>query len=359
MSIKTDLVVLPSMLNYRRSVSTGRGLFSVSSTPDGADKVPLIVEEMGLTGSRAYDIWQNIDRQKSKNNAVEVGIESIASPNPHRLEVAFIPEDKPFLHVSFSLMYCPNSFTPHMCNSRPIRAALMQLAGLYRNAGGYESLAKKYALPLITGHWMWRNNDEAVTRRVSMTERRSHGMKWAFDVHHGASSFNDVEPVGDSSSIDELVEAIARGLSGSGPLLSMDVTACYEMMSGMQAYPSQSLLIDEKDTHALKRLLYKVDTPHAIGQAAFHEQKIGNALRTIDDWHGDTEYGAIAVEPNGVVSRDFLSLRVVNRRDFYSLLRTKLTLWLKELEAGNLDEVTDVEGLHFVVAVLIRGGAFV
>lgn len=48
------------------------------------------------------------------------------------------------------------------------------------------------------------------------------------------------------------------------------------------------------------KVLYQID-----GIAALHSQKVGNALRTIDDWYPDaTELalGPIAVEPYGSVT---------------------------------------------------------
>lgn len=84
--------------------------------------------------------------------------------------------------------------------------------------------------------------------------------------------------------------------------------------------------------------------------AAIHSQKIGNALRTIDNWYEDAEtFGPIAVEPYGSVTTQGKAYRQPKQKqDFYTLLDH----WLLR------DKVPTVEQQHFVIAVLIRGGVF-
>lgn len=84
--------------------------------------------------------------------------------------------------------------------------------------------------------------------------------------------------------------------------------------------------------------------------AALHSQKIGNALRTIDTWHPQTEaLGAIAVEPYGsVTSRGIACRQPKEKMDFYTLLDNWVIKGMKP----------DVGQQHYVMAVLIRGGVF-
>ena len=88
--------------------------------------------------------------------------------------------------------------------------------------------------------------------------------------------------------------------------------------------------------------------------AAIHSQKIGNALRTIDNWYpneNDTDnVGPIAVEPYGSVTSMGKAYRQPKEKvDFYSLLDSWVTR----------DKIPAEEGAqHFVMATLIRGGVF-
>ncbi len=81
-----------------------------------------------------------------------------------------------------------------------------------------------------------------------------------------------------------------------------------------------------------------------------HSQKIGNALRTIDDWYeGAEDLGPIPVEPYGSVTTQGKAYRQPkNKMDFYSLLDG----WVLK------DKVPGVEQQHFVIATIIRGGVF-
>jgi len=80
--------------------------------------------------------------------------------------------------------------------------------------------------------------------------------------------------------------------------------------------------------------------------AAMHPQKIGNALRTIDDWHNNKS-PVVSVETFASSSFANLCYRSPQlKNDFYSLLKE----WVIK---GN---IIDLESRHFVVAVLIRGG---
>ena len=78
--------------------------------------------------------------------------------------------------------------------------------------------------------------------------------------------------------------------------------------------------------------------------------KIGNAIRTIDTWYSDynEEERAIAIEPYGAVTNLGRAFRnPKNKEDFF-------TLFDKFVKAEELEE----EQLHYVMAVLVRGGVF-
>ena len=80
--------------------------------------------------------------------------------------------------------------------------------------------------------------------------------------------------------------------------------------------------------------------------AALHNVKIGNALRTIDDWYESAEF-PIAAEPYGSVTQRGQAYRKT-KNDLYTLIMN----WL-----NNDEKVTDNDK-NYVVANLIRGGLF-
>ena len=85
-----------------------------------------------------------------------------------------------------------------------------------------------------------------------------------------------------------------------------------------------------------------------MGQAALREQKIGNALRTIDTWYPAYEERLvpISVEPNGAN---------LDMKEFFRKKGDASGFKLMQ-RVGELDPETP-EGL-FLLACLIRGGVF-
>jgi len=76
-----------------------------------------------------------------------------------------------------------------------------------------------------------------------------------------------------------------------------------------------------------------------------HCEKIGNALRTIDDWQTESDT-PIAIEAFGSVTQRGVAHRS-NKNDFKSLI----TKWINDQEVSEDDK-------HFVIAMIIRGGVF-
>jgi CRISPR-associated protein Csy3 len=83
-----------------------------------------------------------------------------------------------------------------------------------------------------------------------------------------------------------------------------------------------------------------------------HSQKIGNAIRTIDNWYFElSENGnnPIAIEPYGAVTNRGKAFRnPKDKSDFFTLF-DRFALGEK---LNNEDEE------HYVMAVLVRGGVF-
>ena len=88
-----------------------------------------------------------------------------------------------------------------------------------------------------------------------------------------------------------------------------------------------------------------------LGQAAIRDQKIGNALRTIDTWYAtylENDSKPIPVEPNGASldAQDFFRVNKKNKDSAFDILK----------EIRNLDPNSD-KG-KFLIACLIRGGVY-
>lgn len=353
-----DNVILPGIFTYRRSISQGRALMWACETIDGSGQAPLLVELSGLRGTKAYDFWKKVDGAAAKKDGEYAKTATdMVSPNPQTVESAFMPESKPFLKVDFSVKYLPNALIPNVSGNRDVDILFRSLAKSYAEKGGFDFLGQQYVVPLVTGRWMWRNNEESVQKFIRITVMGSNPQVFEFEPGYNCFTFDALSDT-DKVSASALGELIGNALSGKGPVLGLRVEGIYEMGAGSLVYPSQEMTIDRKEGDP-SRVLYKVAHGGNNNHAAMHEQKIGNALRTIESWHGDDLFGAIAVEPLGVVSSHQTSVRVEQRQDFYSLAKKHAVKWEKQLSEGaSLDQIDNLNDLHFVIAVLIRGGVF-
>ena len=80
--------------------------------------------------------------------------------------------------------------------------------------------------------------------------------------------------------------------------------------------------------------------------AAIHNVKIGNALRTVDNWYKEGAEIPIAAEPFGAVTQKGEAFRK-KTNDLYTLMMR----WVSGAELSEKDK-------NFVVANLVRGGVF-
>src|SRR5690606_19226259 len=126
--------------------------------------------------------------------------------------------------------------------------------------------------------YLWRNRigAEQVEVEVALVEQGEAARVWTFDaLQLSLRDFDAGAALGDR---DELAGLVAQGLAGQRHVL-LRVTAFVRLGMGQEVFPSQELVMD-RGRGDKSKTLYAVD-----GVAAMHSQKIGNALRTVDDWY--------------------------------------------------------------------------
>ena len=107
------------------------------------------------------------------------------------------------------------------------------------------------------------------------------------------------------------------------------------MGDGQHVFPSQQMNMGEQ-----KKVLFQLDDC-----AALHSVKVGNAIRTIDDWYKGAEF-PIAAEPFGSVTQRGQAYRKKDE-DLYTLMLA----WVN-------NKVVTPQQKNFVLANIIRGGVF-
>lgn len=274
---------------------------------------------------------------------------SIENPNLQTVDVATLPAEADTLQVHFTLRVLGGAGTPSACNNATYLAKLRRTVQGYTESAGFSELARRYAVNIANGRFLWRNRigAEDVEVRVGRLQDGQPTQQWTFNAlsqpWRGFQIGNDVE-------LGNLATVIEKGLSGESYVL-LGVVALVRIGAGQEVFPSQELILD-KSTSSRGT---KSKTLYTVGNtAAMHSQKIGNALRTIDTWYpgfseDDDSLGPIAVEPYGSVTSQGKAYRQPKeKQDFYTLLDR----WVLK------DEVPETGNQHYVIANLIRGGVF-
>lgn len=273
----------------------------------------------GMWGERGVENWQDIKvTEKSVrgtiSNRLKTGIASdpvkvdaeVQKANLQTVDNAALPFEADTLRVRFTLRVLGDLAIPSTCNEPEYQKALAEIITEYISKNGFNEIAKRYAINIANGRFLWRNRvgSEQVEVQVKCGEKN-----WCFDaLNVGLRAFST-----DSKDVSELANCIGAGLTGEENVL-LEVSAYVRLGNGQTVFPSQELVM-EKGTKS--KYLYQLG-----GVAAMHSQKIGNALRTIDTWHGHgDEVGPIAVEPYGSVTNRGKAYRQPKEKtDFYTIL---------------------------------------
>ncbi|MDD3500081.1 MAG: type I-F CRISPR-associated protein Csy3 [Sulfurovum sp.] len=288
--------------------------------------------------------WEEIKLIERRNRGVKSNFKSevledeeelrkqIEEPNPVWGDDAALQHDHDTLRVSFSLRVVGGLDRPSACNEPSYQERLSEMVAEYGSNLTFQTLAYRYATNIANGRFLWRNRIGVEDIKVFVTFDTETLKFEAYDY-----SLNDFNATDDK--ISKLAETIAAGLSGeSSTFLKIDAYA--KMGEGQRIWPSQEMRMNIPKGEKSRYLF------HLNGCAATHSQKIGNALRTIDNWYGD-DVVPIAVEPYGSVTHQGRALRAEKNKSFSTLIRK----WIDS------KELTDNEK-HFVMAILIRGGVF-
>ena len=340
---KTELKTA-SVLAFERKLDPSDALFSAGSwhDQDNAAHWPAIgVREKSVRGTISNRLSTK-DQDPAKLDA------SIQSPNLQTVDVATLPNDADTLRVRFTLRILGGVGQPSACNNAEYQDKLLATLQQYVGQTGFGELARRYAINLANGRFLWRNRIGAEEVKVVISHQKDGkaAQQWSFDALNIPMRSFDAQ-AGSEASLAALAQVIDEGLAGTSHTL-LEVLAYVRVGDGQEVYPSQELILDKGDKKGQKsKTLYTVG-----GVAGMHSQKIGNALRTIDTWYPTEEgdaIGPIAVEPYGSVTSQGKAYRQPKQKsDFYNLLDS----WVLK------DTAPPIGDQHYVMATLIRGGVF-
>lgn len=330
MSTKNKLETA-SVLAFERNFDISDAIFTQKNATGKV--TPVLVTEKSIRGTISNRLKKAIADDPTKLDA------EIEKANLQKVDVAMLDNDKDTLIVEWSGKVIPFTGKPSICNSLDYQDKLQTTIQSYIDEHGLSTLAKRYAINVLNGRWLWRNRISSETVKIVVSYVQAGEKKEIVVDNARTYSLNTFDV--DDKAVKQLAELIEAGLTDQ-QFVIFNVKAELQVGLGQEVYPSQELILDTGKTKS--KVLYVKN-----GQAAMHSQKIGNAIRTIDTWYDEQSAFPIAVEPYGAVTTLGHAFRQPKPKlDFYSLFDN----WILK------DEKPNTMQQHYVIAVLIRGGVF-
>ncbi len=335
---------LCTQLNYVRSLSAGKAYFYYLS--DSGEMCPLNVDKTRLRAPKgSYSEAYKGNKFVDKN----VAPQDLAYSNPQFIEECYVKPGVDEIYCAFSLRIRANSLTPDICSDDEVRSKLSILAKIYKELNGYKELAHRYARNILLGTWLWRNRQcRNITIEVTNSELDTfaveHVQKLSWYGHWDGNS---------TECLERLTAYLERALSAPTEYFYMDVKAKMRVGWGDEVYPSQEFLDSREDGIPTKQLA-TVELLSGKETVAFHGQKVGAALQSIDDWWHENADKPLRVNEYGADRECVIARRhVTHGNDFYQLLRNT-EHWIESMNASE----TIPNDVHFIMSVLIKGGLF-
>lgn len=300
---------------------------------------PLTIVPKSVRGTISNRLKKAVQNDPAKLNA------EVEKPNLQLVDTCALSAEQDTLKLHFTLKVLGGLAEPSACNNANFKQSYGAAVRDYVGEHKFTELARRYALNIANGRFLWRNRVGAENIEVQVKAlNKGAEQEWVFDAtDYSTRHFEQTD-----KQVDALAERIATALASDDDFLMLEITCYAQVGLAQEVYPSEELIF-EKGRGEKSKTLY-----HVNDIAAMHSQKLGNALRTIDTWYPEftdetQSAGPIAIEPYGAVTNLGKAYRTpAAKQDFYTFFDN----WAR---GGSLSTTED---LHYVMAVLVRGGVF-
>ncbi|OED40313.1 type I-F CRISPR-associated protein Csy3 [Endozoicomonas sp. (ex Bugula neritina AB1)] len=300
---------------------------------------PLALQEKSVRGTISNRLKAAVRNDPAKLNA------EVEKPNLQKVDSCTLAQEHDTLQLNFTIKFLGGLQQPSACNNVVFKNSYQKAVAGYIKRTGCKELARRYALNIANGRFLWRNRVGTESIEIHVNElNKGAEQTWTFDATQFSTRHFDV----DDNNVNTLATRIAETLASEDDFLLLDITAYAKVGRAQEVYPSEELVLDKGKSEKSK-ILYDISDV-----AAMHSQKLGNAIRTIDTWYpgyDDPEHsaGPIAAEPYGAVTNLGKAFRTPKeKQDFYSFFD-------KWACGATVDRLEDE---HYIASILIRGGVF-
>lgn len=334
---------LCNQLNYVRSLSPGKAHFY--HIKDGIQR-PISVDKTRLRAPKAGYSEGFLDNHLKQK---ELAPQDLAYANPQYIEECYAPSGVNTVYCEFSLRINAYSLKPDVCMLAQTRETLVALAAQYKVLGGYQEIARRVAKNIFMGTWLWRNRAcRSLSIQVKTSDYQIIDVEKAFGL-----TWQGRWPQEAEESLEVLTAFLTKALSDPTDLYYLDVVAKLSVGQGEQLYPSQEY-IEGKQEGVPSKQLAKAYINGTEETVAFHSQKVGAALQSIDDWWDIDADKPLRVHEYGA-DREYVIARRHPQTDksFYQLV-CKAEEYLAVMTEQNVIP----DDVHFIMAVLVKANVF-
>lgn len=353
---------LPGSLSLQRGTLISDAAF-YHLHADGSES-PLHVMYHGIRGT------QNVAGNKEKGSATGNSVAREVSNIQMTESAKLLPDAKllvkwnlRFIDLDYILFASASKAGADKQDEKDFRIAFKDFITKAKDSDGINEVARRFVRNIVNGRWLWRNRSVAEHILIKVSETIEHDQSQTAKSQKLIAEFNALDyslKSFDDVSEDEIKIAniLVKGMQGDVSS-GLHIEAIVDFgMGGVEVFPSQNYL--EEKPKGFSRSLYQLNPIRPerqakdnqfLGQAAIRDQKIGNALRTIDTWYDkflDNDSKPIPVEPNGASldAQDFFRVDKTKKQSAFDILK----------EIRSLDPNSD-KGM-FLIACLIRGGVY-
>lgn len=323
------------VLAFEKKIVPSDGYMYETIWDDRSEIKPLLIREKSVRGTISNSLKDSVLNDPMKLSA------EIEKANLQTVDCCFLSERFDTLVIRFSVKILGNLSIPSACSNNDFLSKYKEVISSYSEEFKFKELSFRYAYNIASARFLWRNRLGADKIEVCVKDTRNE-KSWKFDsTTYKLRCFDENK----REELNEFADQIAKTFMGAES--SLFEVECYSKIGkGQEVYPSEEMVLNKTDKDKSK-ILYCIDNC-----AAFHSQKIGNAIRTIDTWYPafDTEEGVgpIAIEPYGPVTTISKAFRAEKNTNFYKIKDSYV--W-----EGSLNKEEDK---HYFIAMIIRGGVF-
>ena len=343
MAKKKEESNIPSVLSFDKRIVPSDGYMYQTKWDNKEDIKELRIKEKTVLGT----ISHKLKDADIKSDPLKLN-HSLSSGNIQTIDYCALDKDYDTLCLQFSLKFLSNCHIPSSCNNADFYKKMISVVSDYIKENELKELAHRYAVNIANARYLWRNRHSSDKIETHIEFKNGDETETiifnSFDI-----SLNDFEFK--NKDIDKMSKMINDVLISKNDYLILNIKSYARLGDAQEVYPSQEMIYDKSN---IKKENKKGKVLCSINNiAGMHSQKIGNAIRRIDNWYpdfsGENCVGVLPVEPYGSVKNLGKACRQPNtKKDFF-------TLFYKFVEDGNLENENDK---MYVVANLIRGGVF-